>query len=78
MAGQVFDEGRGAERRTVSAALVESGHRTITFCRSRKGTELIAADIGRRVPTHLKRSVVSYRAGYLAEERRAIFASEIS
>ncbi|MEM9200175.1 MAG: DEAD/DEAH box helicase, partial [Actinomycetota bacterium] len=57
---------------TVSAALVTSGHRTITFCQSRKGTELIAADIGRRVPAHLKRSVMSYRAGYLAEERRAI------
>ncbi len=61
-----------SEVAAVSAALVESGHRTITFCRSRKGTELIAADIGRRVPGHLKRSVMSYRAGYLAEERRAI------
>ena len=74
----ILDEATGvrssanSEVATVSAALVESGHRTITFCRSRKGTELIAADIGRRVPTHLKRSVVSYRAGYLAEERRAI------
>ena len=74
----VIDEASGArsstnsEVATVAAALVESGHRTITFCRSRKGTELIAADIGRRVPAHLKRSVVSYRAGYLAEERRAI------
>lgn len=74
----VVDEATGArsstnsEVATVAAALVESGHRTITFCRSRKGTELIAADIGRRVPAHLKRSVVSYRAGYLADERRAI------
>ncbi|MEM9466212.1 MAG: DEAD/DEAH box helicase [Actinomycetota bacterium] len=61
-----------SEVATVSASLVESGHRTITFCRSRKGTELIAADISRRVPAHLKRAVMSYRAGYLAEERRAI------
>ena len=61
-----------SEVAAVSAALVESGHRTITFCASRKGTELIAADISRRVPSHLKRTVMSYRAGYLAEERRAI------
>ena len=74
----VLDEASGtrssanSEVAGVSAALVESGHRTITFCRSRKGTELIAADIGRRMPAHLRRSVMSYRAGYLAEERRAI------
>ncbi len=74
----VLDEASGtrsspnSEVAGVSAALVESGHRTITFCRSRKGTELIAADIGRRVSPHLRRSVMSYRAGYLAEERRAI------
>ncbi len=74
----LLDEASGArssansEVATVSASLVASGHRTITFCRSRKGTELIAADISRRVPSHLRRSVMSYRAGYLAEERRAI------
>ena len=74
----VIDEETGvrasanSEVAAVSAALVESGHRTITFCQSRKGTELIAADISRRVSPHLKRAVMSYRAGYLAEERRAI------
>ena len=74
----VIDEAAGvrsspnSEVAAVSAALVESGHRTITFCRSRKGTELIAADIGRRVPAHLRRAVMSYRSGYLADERRAI------
>ena len=61
-----------SEVAAVSASLVASGHRTITFCRSRKGTELVATDISRRVPDHLTRSVVSYRAGYLADERRAI------
>jgi DEAD/DEAH box helicase domain-containing protein len=74
----VIDEVSGArsstnsEVATVAAALVASGHRTITFCQSRKGTELIAADISRRLPAHLKSSVVSYRAGYLADERRSI------
>jgi DEAD/DEAH box helicase domain-containing protein len=57
---------------SVTAALVESGHRTITFCRSRKGTELVAADVARRLPAELSDSVLAYRAGYLAEERRAI------
>ena len=33
-----------------SADLVESGHRTIAFCRSRKGTEVVAADVRRRLP----------------------------
>ena len=73
----VIDEETGVRARPTARwrgqrALVESGHRTITFCQSRKGTELIAADISRRVSPHLKRAVMSYRAGYLAEERRAI------
>ncbi|MGA0237276.1 MAG: DEAD/DEAH box helicase [Acidimicrobiales bacterium] len=73
-----IDEDSGArsstnsEVATVAAALIASGHRTITFCRSRKSTELIAADIRRRLPPHLERRVVSYRAGYLADERREI------
>ncbi|MEM7141280.1 MAG: DEAD/DEAH box helicase [Actinomycetota bacterium] len=74
----VVDEESGArsspnsECASVTAALVESGHRTIAFCRSRKGTELVAADIARRLPDELSDSVMAYRAGYLAEERRAI------
>jgi DEAD/DEAH box helicase domain-containing protein len=61
-----------SECASVTAALVESGHRTITFCRSRKGTELVAAEVRRRLPDHLDHTVVPYRAGYLADERRAI------
>ncbi|MEQ8719539.1 MAG: DEAD/DEAH box helicase [Acidimicrobiales bacterium] len=53
------------------ADLVDAGHRTIAFCRSRKGTELVAADIRRRIPGRAD-EVRSYRSGYLAEERRAI------
>jgi len=74
----ILDEETGArssansECASVTAALVESGHRTITFCRSRKGTELVAADVSRRLPTALADSVMPYRAGYLVEERRAI------
>jgi DEAD/DEAH box helicase domain-containing protein len=74
----VIDESSGvrssanSECASVTAALVESGHRTITFCRSRKGTELVAADISHRLPAALRDAVMPYRAGYLAEERRAI------
>jgi DEAD/DEAH box helicase domain-containing protein len=74
----VIDESTGArssansECASITAALVESGHRTITFCRSRKGTELVAADVARRLPAELGDAVMPYRAGYLADERRAI------
>jgi DEAD/DEAH box helicase domain-containing protein len=65
------------ERRSTSllaAELVRRGHRTIVFCRSRKGTEVVAAEVRRRLPAHLASKVRPYRGGYLAAERRAIEA----
>lgn len=62
----------GAEAATVAAALVRSDRRTIVFCRSRKGTELLAADLRRRLPSSLRDTVRPYRSGYLPEERRRI------
>jgi DEAD/DEAH box helicase domain-containing protein len=56
----------------VVATLVENGWRTVAFCRSRRGTEVVTADIRRRLPEHLAPLVRSYRAGYLASERREI------
>ena len=56
------------------AGLVEQGRRTITFCRSRKGTEVVAADVNRRIPDHLSGAVRPYRGGYLTTERREIEA----
>lgn len=53
-------------------ALVRDDHRTIAFCRSRKGTELVTADVQRRLPKRLASSVRSYRGGYLTSERREI------
>jgi DEAD/DEAH box helicase domain-containing protein len=76
----IVDEHAGArtsansETAAVTARLVESGHRTIAFCRSRKGTELVAADIRRRLPADASDLVRPYRAGYLASERREIEA----
>lgn len=54
------------------AGLVRDQHRTIAFCRSRKGTELVAAETRRRLPESLAASVRPYRGGYLASERRQI------
>ena len=51
---------------------MRAGHRTIAFCRSRKGTELVAAEVRRRLGTSLGESVRPYRGGYLAAERREI------
>ena len=58
----------------LTAALVEGGWRTVAFCRSRRGTEVVAADVRRRLPEPLAEAVRSYRAGYLAAERREIEA----
>jgi DEAD/DEAH box helicase domain-containing protein len=56
----------------IMSALVKRGHRAIAFCRSRKGTELVAADVQRRVPKKLSESIRPYRGGYLSSERRDI------
>jgi DEAD/DEAH box helicase domain-containing protein len=60
------------ESARLTADLVELGHRTIVFCRSRKGTEIVAADIRRRLPAATADLVRPYRGGYLAAERREI------
>ena len=56
----------------IMSALVKDGHRTIAFCRSRKGTEVVTADVQRRLTKRLAPSVRSYRGGYLTAERREI------
>jgi len=74
----LLDEASGARSSTTSetasavAALVDAGHRTIAFAQSRKGTELIAGDVRRRVNALDDNIVRSYRGGYLAAERREI------
>jgi DEAD/DEAH box helicase domain-containing protein len=54
------------------AELVRRGHRTISFCRSRKGTEVVAAAARRELPAALRDAVRPYRGGYLPTERREI------
>ncbi|MBI2706256.1 MAG: DEAD/DEAH box helicase [Actinobacteria bacterium] len=56
----------------LTADLVRRGHRTIAFARSRKSAELVAAEVNRRLPLHLRGAVRPYRGGYLPSERREI------
>jgi len=60
------------ETASLLSSLVSDDRRAIAFCRSRKGTELVAADARRRLPEKLRESVRPYRGGYLSEERREI------
>ena len=68
----------GAEAARVMADLMAEGARTLTFVRSRRGAELTALGARARLETvapELVEQVASYRAGYLAEERRALEAA---
>ncbi len=60
------------------AAFVDGGWRTVAFCRSRRATEVVAADVRRRVGAEHADAIRSYRAGYLASERREIEAELFS
>ena len=65
----------GAEAARVMADLIAEGARTLTFVRSRRGAELTAIGARARlqeVSPDLTELVASYRAGYLAEDRRAL------
>lgn len=69
---------RGSAHRVtagLAADLVTRGLRTIVFCRSRHATETITAAIRRTVDGQLVDKIQSYRAGYLAAERREIEAA---
>ncbi|GAB2936191.1 DEAD/DEAH box helicase [Rhodococcus aerolatus] len=68
----------GAEASRIMADLVVEGARTLTFVRSRRGAELTAlgsARLLREVDAPLAERVASYRAGYLAEDRRELEAA---
>jgi DEAD/DEAH box helicase domain-containing protein len=61
-----------SETASVLTSLISGGHKSIGFCRSRRGTEVVAADVRRRLPPELADRVRPYRGGYLPEERREI------
>jgi DEAD/DEAH box helicase domain-containing protein len=65
----------GSEAARVMADLIVEGARTLTFVRSRRGAELTALGARARleeIAPELAGKVASYRAGYLAEDRRAL------
>ncbi len=75
----ITDEDTGARRSalteasTLMAGLVDEGVRTIGFARSRRAAELLAEFTRRGVGEASARPrIKAYRAGYLAEERRAL------
>ncbi|MEO6793407.1 MAG: DEAD/DEAH box helicase, partial [Mycobacterium sp.] len=73
--GAPVRRGAGAEAARVMADLIAEGARTLTFVRSRRGAELTALAARSRlesVAPALVDKVASYRAGYLAEDRRAL------
>jgi DEAD/DEAH box helicase domain-containing protein len=84
----ILDVGTGTrasahrEAAAVMAGLIDGGHTTLGFARSRRGVEIVAADVRRRLPRPTSSRVRAYRGGYLAEERRAIedelFAGQLS
>ncbi|MFC9788098.1 DEAD/DEAH box helicase [Rhodococcus sp. NPDC127528] len=68
----------GSEAARIMADLVVEGARTLTFVRSRRGAELTAMGAKRllaEVDPDLAERVAAYRAGYLAEDRRALEAA---
>jgi len=68
----------GSEAARVMADLMAEGARTLTFVRSRRGAELTALGARTRladIAPPLLDKVASYRAGYLAEDRRELEAA---
>ena len=74
----IIDEESGARRSALTEAsgimarLAEQGVKSIGFARSRRAAELLAEFARRELPGGLKDKVKSYRAGYLAEDRREL------
>jgi DEAD/DEAH box helicase domain-containing protein len=72
------DEESGARRSALTdasaimARLAQDGVRSIGFARSRRAAELLAEFTRRALPGGLRDRVKSYRAGYLAEDRREL------
>ena len=71
-AAQGLRSSSNAETASIGAELIKRDHRTIVFCRSRRGAELVTSDIARRLPKDSSDAIRAYRAGYLPNERRTI------
>jgi len=62
----------------LASELIAAGLRTLVFCGSRRGTEVVATGLRELLPDSLAERVRSYRAGYLPHERREIEAELLS
>ena len=69
------DSSLNREAAGLMSSLVAHGHRTLTFARSRKGTEILTSMTRQRLPDDLAPLVRAYRGGYLAAERRELEAA---
>lgn len=61
-----------SEAAELAAAFAARGVRSIFFCNSRKAAELVRRYAAQQLPPELAERVASYRAGYTAEDRRAL------
>ncbi len=61
-----------SEAAQLAAAFAARGVRSLFFCNSRKAAELVRRYAVQQLPPELAESVRSYRAGYTAEDRRAL------
>ena len=66
------------EAARVAEKLIAAGLRTLVFCASRRGTELVAEDLRRSLPGTASEAIRAYRSGYLPSERREIEADLFS
>jgi DEAD/DEAH box helicase domain-containing protein len=67
-----------AEAALLASGLISAGLRTLVFCGSRRGTEVVATALRDSLDEPLAQQIRSYRAGYLAHERRQIEAELLS
>ncbi len=76
MLGEQARASLNVETAAIAAEIVQAGLSTLVFCRSRRASELVANEVrrllGARGVDGAEELVRSYRAGYLADERRAI------
>ena len=61
-----------SEAAALAAAFAVRGVKSIFFCNSRKAAELVRRYAVQQLPPELAERVASYRAGYTAEDRRAL------
>ncbi|MBA2667236.1 MAG: DEAD/DEAH box helicase [Trueperaceae bacterium] len=73
--GETRRRSANTEAAALGAHLARAGVRTLVFCNSRRGAELVRRYLVQALPNSLSHTVASYRGGYTAEDRHAIAAA---